>query len=142
MIDPLEYTPAGRLRARLGLRDIPLPVEQRDALVEQADQAMMARMGRHLNTEERELAERQTRYVAAGFNSPELGIQDLIDAGFSVSIAGRGDNAGIAEVRDGVAVGDPDVVARYQAGVAARARFEAEHPFDAWESAFRGVPRG
>lgn len=138
MINPLESTPSGSLRARLGLPDVPLPLELRDALVDLSDARMVATMGRHLTQEERALAERQTQYVAAGFNSPVLGIQELLDAGISVPLQGRAGMAGIAvRTADGWE-GDPAVARAAESAAISRARWVADHAPDA--GPLRGVP--
>lgn len=141
MIDPLEFTASHQIRERLGLPDKVLPLDQRDALVEDADRRMVARMGRHLSPEERSLAERQTYFVAAGFNSPELGIAELLDAGISVPLQARAANGGIAVVHeDGSYEGDPEVARQGHAARAARAAFDYSRPAE--DNALRGVPRG
>jgi hypothetical protein len=116
MIDPLESTPAGRIRAKLRVRDSAPTVAEVDRLLDLADEDMVQRRGRHFTAEERSLAERQIVLAGPGLWVPPIGVQECLDLGWGVSVPGRRDGAGVAvRQADGSWAGDPEVAATVEA---------------------------
>lgn len=114
-------TPAGQVHKLFGIPER-RSLEEIDADVAKAEEWMVELRGRHLTEAEKDIARRAAAHHRAGFNSPELGLEDLKRMGIGIEVPAQPSIGGVAIRQPDGWHGDPALVARVEDAEVAAAR--------------------